>query len=163
MKTASFLLEGLASSCFLTHGEQWKVLLLLKKSPWHLNSWCVLLFEKSQNKKGMVKVMQLLKAAEEKHVKRYKCYKVPGCCLDHKHPFEKVVYTDYFSKRKQWKISQLEMWDKEAEHLEETDGANMDVLSPACKEGQLLSVSCSQRGPLNVFCKIIIFCVNKLV
>uniref|UniRef100_A0A8C4IZF1 NADH dehydrogenase [ubiquinone] 1 beta subcomplex subunit 9 n=1 Tax=Dromaius novaehollandiae TaxID=8790 RepID=A0A8C4IZF1_DRONO len=121
-------LDGLASSCFLTHGEQVTLPVEAGLPTLQASAPCPHLrhlFEKQQNKKDMAKVMLLLKAAEEKencifhflllswrHVKRYKCYKAPGCCLGHNHPFEKVVYLDYFSKRRQWKMSQLEMWTK---------------------------------------------------
>ena len=52
--------------------------------------------------------------------------------------------------------------EKEFEQLEEADGTKMDLLPPACKEGQLLSLGW-HLDPSDVLRKIVILSVNKLV
>lgn len=44
--------------------------------------------------------------------KRHKCYRLPGWCLDHRHPSEKVAYSDYLSERVQGTMCHLERQEK---------------------------------------------------
>uniref|UniRef100_A0A8C4UVY5 NADH dehydrogenase [ubiquinone] 1 beta subcomplex subunit 9 n=1 Tax=Falco tinnunculus TaxID=100819 RepID=A0A8C4UVY5_FALTI len=99
--------------------HQWKVLKLHKKSLWNLSSWYILQSEEHRNEQHMVKAGQLLISAEEELIhgfrlpssffspggrsyKSCKCYRLPGWCLDHRHPSEKVAYPEFLSKKVQW-------------------------------------------------------------
>uniref|UniRef100_A0A663LN32 Uncharacterized protein n=1 Tax=Athene cunicularia TaxID=194338 RepID=A0A663LN32_ATHCN len=125
-----------------------KVLKLHKKSLWHLKHLVHPPSHSSEHRNEQQRVNPYLHppiitfSPGGMSYKRYKCYRLPGWCLEHGYPSEKVAYPDYLSQRVQWTMCDLERQEKEFEQLEEADGVKIDVLPPACKEGQLLFLGC---------------------